>query len=287
MRNLTVTRQKSFVACLIKMKLYIEDPVAGDTKINGALCRKLGEVGNGETVSFPIDENETKVYVIADKLSKGYCNEFMTVPAGFEDVALTGKNHYNPAAGNPFRFDGNDSADVKQNRKKNAGIGWIVLIASFVVGAVIGILISTGLLFGDNDPKTFTQDGFSITLTEAFDLVEDDTFDICLESWDAAVLVTKDAFADYEGLEQYTLREFGEETIYLFDLQDTKLQSSGELLFFEYEGSDGRDVYCYLAVVFKGDDGFWTVQFGCEDNDYDEYRGLFLDWATTVDVTAD
>lgn len=53
MRNLTIKRAKSFVGCLAKMKIYIEDPAAGDTEIGGVSCRRLGELKNGEERPFP------------------------------------------------------------------------------------------------------------------------------------------------------------------------------------------------------------------------------------------
>ena len=54
MRLLTMKRAKRYVACLVKMKVFIEDPT-GDTMINGTPCRKLGELKNGEekALKFP------------------------------------------------------------------------------------------------------------------------------------------------------------------------------------------------------------------------------------------
>ena len=48
MRNLTVKRIKSAVACLVKMKVYIEDPLCGDFVINNTKCRKIGALKSGE-----------------------------------------------------------------------------------------------------------------------------------------------------------------------------------------------------------------------------------------------
>ena len=92
MRNLTIKRTKSFVGCLGKMKVYIEDPLSNEMTINNTPCRKLSVLKNGEEKTFLIDENEAKVFVIADKLSKGFCNEYYNVPAGEEDVF--GHRHY-------------------------------------------------------------------------------------------------------------------------------------------------------------------------------------------------
>ena len=91
MRKLTIKRTKSFVACLMKMKVYIEDHVAGEIFINNIPCRKIGEIKSGEEKTFEIGDQPAKVFVIADKLSKNYCNEFYEIPGGQEDIYLSGK----------------------------------------------------------------------------------------------------------------------------------------------------------------------------------------------------
>ena len=55
MRNLTIKRAKSVVACLAKVKVYIEDSFADDLEINGVRCRKLGDLKNGEEKTIPAD----------------------------------------------------------------------------------------------------------------------------------------------------------------------------------------------------------------------------------------
>ena len=120
MRNLTITRTKSFVASLGKMKVYIEDPDAGEITIQGVPCRKLGTLKNGETATFPISDLAAKVFVIADTMSRSFSNDYYPIPAGTEDVTLSGKNKYNPGAGNPFRFDGVTDPDALANRKRAA-----------------------------------------------------------------------------------------------------------------------------------------------------------------------
>lgn len=107
MRNLTIKRDKSFVACLMADKVYMEDSASSEITINNVPCRLLGTLKNVEQKTFSIPQEETKIFVIADKLSKNFCNEVYTVPAGEENVFLSGRNHFNPASGNAFRFDGN------------------------------------------------------------------------------------------------------------------------------------------------------------------------------------
>ena len=146
MRKLTIKRRKTFVACLMKLKVYIEDPSAGELTINGVACRKLGDIKNGEEKTFEIGEQAARVFVIADTLSKNYCNEFYELPERQDDISLSGKNCFNPANGNAFRFDNNTSAAALENRKRGLKKGVVVLIVSIVVGAAVGFLIAYTLL---------------------------------------------------------------------------------------------------------------------------------------------
>ena len=43
--------------------------------------------------------------------------------------------------------------------------------------------------------------------------------------------------------------------------------------------------YHYFAVLFKGEDAFWMVQFAVPEADITEYRPLFIDWAKTIEFT--
>ena len=147
MRNLTIKRTKTFVACLAKMKVYIEDHSSSEITINDVPCRKLGELKNGEEKTFEIGDEAARVFVIADSLSKNYCNDFYELPDGHEDIVLSGKNCFNLASGNAFRFDNNDSQAALANRKRGTGQGVVVMIVAIVVGAILGFVISMSLFF--------------------------------------------------------------------------------------------------------------------------------------------
>ncbi len=141
MRKLTIKRQKSFVGCLVKAKVYIEDTVAPETEINGVPCRKLGDLKSGEEKSFEITNSGAKLFVIADQMSKNFCNEFVNIPEGEEDVYFSGKNYFNPLSGNPFRFDGVTDEETLQNRKENVKKGGPILAVCIAVGFVAGFVV--------------------------------------------------------------------------------------------------------------------------------------------------
>jgi len=290
MRKLSILRTKSFVGCLAKMKIYIEDPSSDELMINGTPCRKLGVIKNGETKEFEIGDEASKVFVIADKLSKNYCNEFYALPEGSDDIYLSGKNHYNPAGGNPFLFDANNTEETKANRKKNTRRGAVILIAAVIVGIVIGLLPTIISLFegrdnGGNAEKVFTAEEMSITLTEEFQKLRSNDFVGLYESDDMLVLVSKDLRADVVSENITTAEQYGEYILSLNEMNDEIGKNSSGVLYFEYEAADVEDeslVYSYVAYLYESDDAFWMVQFAIDKADYAELFDVLDGYANTV-----
>ena len=257
MRNLTIKRNKSFVGCLAKMKVYIADP-AGNIMLNHTPCRKIGDLKNGEEKIFSIDENETTIFVIADQLSKDFCNEFCKIPAGGNDVFLSGKNCFNPANGNAFRFDGVADEEILQNRKKGTRKGMIILIAAAIIGVVAGVMTSLPLFFNNgSEPLVFSAEEMQITLTDAFTEATIDGFTACYDSKDVAVLALKESFSMSEDFEDYTLEEYGQLVLQNNGLESyAELQNHSGLTYFEYQNynPETEEEYYYFSVVYKSTD---------------------------------
>ena len=105
MRQLILKRNKSFVGCLGKDCVYLEDTDRGELTIKGSPCHKIGELKNGEEKTFSIPTTQVKVFVIVDIATKEFCVDSKVIPAGEGDVRLSGKNTFDPQKGNPFVFD--------------------------------------------------------------------------------------------------------------------------------------------------------------------------------------
>ena len=146
MRKLTIKRKSTFVGCAGKLKVYITDPAETELTICGEGCRKLGEIKNGRTESFEIDDREGRVFVIFDKASRDWCNDSRPIPAGCEDVEFSGKCRLNPVRGNAFLFDGKPDEIAKKNKKVGGRKGCLTSILAIIVGLVIGVAISIMLL---------------------------------------------------------------------------------------------------------------------------------------------
>lgn len=290
MRNLTVKRNKSFVGCLAKARIYIEDAAANDLTINGLACRYLDDLKNGEEKTFPVSENAARIFVIADKLSKNYCNEFYDLPAGEEDISLSGQNRFNLAAGNAFRFDGVTDEGVLKNRKKGSRKGILVLAVAFIVGMVLGLLPHLDLFNAPSKPKTFSAEGMQITLTDDFSEYPMDGFTMCYDSRDMAVLTLKEEFSLLEGSENYTLAEYSDIVMhYSVSSPTSELQIGESFNYFTYDflNTEENVTYSYLITMFKAPDAFWLIQFATPQENMEEYLPTFLEWAKTVTFAAE
>ncbi len=283
MRTLTIKRNKAFTGWGAKDKVYIEDYVNNDIIINGVPCRKIGVLKNGEEKTFDIDPVETKVYVISDKLSRNMCNDFYKIPAGEENVTLSGEHKYNPFNGNAFRFDGVTDEEVLANRKKTSRKASVFYAVIFLLVFVVSFTV-TFLLETDVAPEVFTYGNMSITLTNEFSERNVDGFSACYESYSSIILINKDDKEFFEDFDSYTLEEYGNDIIENSEY-DVELQKENGLTYFEYVYNDEEsgDVYSYFVPVYKTDDAFWLFQFSSFEEDYETYREQFVEWAMTVE----
>lgn len=294
MRNVVITREKSSVACLAKMKVYIEDPISGDVSIKmrvrddatgqpvtkQVMCRQLGVLKNGEQATFPIGLGAAKIVVIADKMSRNYCNEYYQIPAGEEDVVLSGKNKYHPFLGNPFRFNGVADDMVLQNRKRNTKIGILVLCLSLVIGVAIGL---ASVFIEDASPKTFSDEGITMTLTGEFEQLDFEEYTVCYGSSDVAVFVIRDDFELMPGGSALSLNQYAHLVMNSTGVS-SEVKTSGDLTYFGYEGSDdgSGEVFYYYTFAYKSSNAYWVVQYAMDKNQAEDYREQVFAWAESV-----
>lgn len=283
MRNLTIKRNKSFVASLAKVHVFIEDELNGTTKIDGVNCTKLGTLKNGEEKTFEISEASAKVYVISDMLAKGWSNDFYELPYGTDDVKLTGENRYNPGNGNAFLFDGNTSEAAEANRKKSNKKGVVILIAAVIVGFVIGLMNSGAF---DNSLKGRAEDfevnDMTITLNENFESLKSDSYDGYISSDKVLVMALEDSFNYIPDFIGYSAKEYCELLIELYaGIECSEIKEEDGLVYFEYEMTNG-ETYHYFSFIYKENDAFWLVEFATFADEAEECRPYIMDWAKSV-----
>lgn len=285
MRKLTIKRKKSFVASLAKLKVYIEDP-AGELDITGIKCRLLGTLANGEEKSFYIEENAAKVFVIADKMSRDYCYDCRNLPEGNEDIYLTGKNAFNPATGNAFRFEGGTDEEVAKRHKESKKGGLIVLITAIVIGLTAAWIIGSGVTYSKKKatPKDFSYEEMTITLTALFKEEEVEGRTV-FTSNDVAVFVLRENFVAGDiDLSGYTVRGYAElareNNPVMADATYEETDGVPNMVY-TYAGDDGK-TYVYFTTFYKSSDAFWIVQYFVNESGYESRKPKFIEWAKTV-----
>ena len=287
MRKLSIKREKSFVGCAAKMQVYISDfqsnelemPLhtvdteTGEKKVEKISCRKLGEIKNGEEATFEIGNDAAMIFVIADKASKDFCNDCYPIKAGDEDISLSGKNKFNPMAGNAFRFNDND-VNMTANRKKSTGKGVFVIIAAAIVGILVGYfgmaLVMSGL---ESREKVFTAGPMSITLNEGFETQHDIGYYAVYGSKNVAVFVSTD-----EGMEDSANAHLTEAD-YAKLMTNSPVITNGDLTYYVYESGES---FTHYAYVYKNGNSFWMIDFIVETKSAKKYSDDILKWAGSV-----
>ena len=264
MRNLTITRRKSLVGCAMKDQVYIRDELAYDIFIDGVPCRKIGNIKNGESKTFQIEEEEQQVFLIADKVSKDYCNATVTIPEGQEDIALSGIHKFYFGS-NPFRFDCVQlSEEQLAKQKKNNRKGAVIMIAASIIGLAIGLLLSRGLFGAEKASPTEVEGFFSFYRSKSamvFTVREEETL-----------------FGDI------TLEEYGDLVLKANGRTGIKMNQDEGFIWFEYTDTPEEQEIYYLVVCCRSEDAFWIVNFATPATNRDQYKETFLSWAKSIKV---
>ena len=281
MRNLTIKRTKSFVGCAMKLKAYLEDD-RGDTTIDGTLCRLLGTLKNGEEKTFPIDERAARVYVIVDQVSKSFCRDCFAIPEGQDDVVLSGRNRFDLSTGNAFRFDNNEGAMSGESRRRGSRIGLFVLIFSLLVGGAVGWYFGRALTAPKE--KSFTAEGMTIVLTDAFKEADYENYTASYVSNDAAVLVTKDPFTLFDAGGDLTLGEYRSALIQASGVDPVERTVIEGIPAIRYERTNPETgvVYRYTGFFYKSDDAYWLIQFATVAGKSKVDDAQIAQWAKSV-----
>jgi len=154
---------------------------------------------------------------------------------------------------------------------------------------IIALLLLTFLIVsvgacGDSNTQTFTQDEFSITLSQDYGLVPHISYFVSYETADKkAVLVTKNKkniVEEVAGKTDISLMEYANLVIET-NRKGENLQKKDGMIYYTYTDNAG---YIYLATVHESSEAFWLVQFVCETEEYDDMKDTFFGYAKSVSI---
>jgi len=181
--------------------------------------------------------------------------------------------------------------DVSENqtgKKKKTGVlsAILMIVAVLIVGG--GLIVGVGTyLYNDLfvvEPETFSISNMTITLTNEFEQVEDIDATSCYASDEVTVYTYKDSFIHYDYLEKYTIKQYGDELISYYEMDNPVFMNKDGLDYIEYSYEDivSKEDCNAIIYIFKTNDAFWTVEFCVYEDDYKELKSQIIQWAKSV-----
>ena len=138
---------------------------------------------------------------------------------------------------------------------------------------------------GQEKTALFASSGMEIVLPATFAEQNVEGYTVCYGSPAATVFALREAFSLAEGLEDMSVRDYAH-LVYLANAVKSPSEITWEeglpLMEYTYHVESAGKDYVYLCAMYKAEDAFWTVQFVCTEEDYEEYRPQFITWAKSV-----
>ncbi|MBQ1820539.1 MAG: hypothetical protein II117_02935 [Clostridia bacterium] len=288
MRTITVERQKKFTGAAVKFNVYVEDHEQFDTMIGDVPCRMAGILKNGGSVSFQIDDRETRVFVTQTSLSPNV--ETIRIPVGQSDLTLTGKLA-GMGSGVAFWFDNNDSEEVQERRKtavkkgKKQLILSILLTAALIVGGVVARLAIKDSVScaGKSSNQEFTVQEMTIKLNKTFSKESQVGYAAVFRSSDAIVFVTRESKSNLnDGVTLDDIAEYVMEQSEVDDMSGLKHENGMPYVEYTMKDDNSGETLKGYVTFYESDKAFWYLEFMTLQKDYKKMLPSFERWAKSV-----
>jgi hypothetical protein len=153
----------------------------------------------------------------------------------------------------------------------------IGLIGGYIIGSAIGASLAGNGSSGTT--KDFKASDMTITLTDDFYTESYQGYELVCESQKVVLFALCEKFSLYPVMKDWTVDNYTNIVKQNAGAKDT--QYADGLTYFEYNALNGGD-YHYFAFVYKTDDAFWLVQFGCRKSVAEDCREYAIEWAKSV-----
>lgn len=152
------------------------------------------------------------------------------------------------------------------------------------VGLLLLFLIACTLCGCSGNPKNFTVDTMTITLTDHFKQSKMSGFDAYFVSDDVTFSVkTENASTlEYQGYEISGLRDYAKEICALNNIATDKLIQRNNYYYFSNSQTVSGARYTYLHCMLQEGQNYWICEFVCKARDYNELESTMLKWADSI-----
>lgn len=150
---------------------------------------------------------------------------------------------------------------------------------------ILTLAVVLGTLSGCADnPKSFTQQELTITLTDAFKLEKRDGFDVYLSSENVVFSAVQETSQELElaGYEISSLNDYCQEILALNNTQKDQLISRNNYYYFTNSKTVDGAKYTYVHCMFTFADSYWICEFVCKSKHYNRLEDKILSWADSI-----
>lgn len=152
---------------------------------------------------------------------------------------------------------------------------------------VLPLLLSFILLFAcgcASEPKNFSEQDLTITLTKGFESSQHHGFDIYIESDDVIFSAVResDESLEYAGYEIASLNDYSAEIAELNGTSQSSLNKRGGYYYFTTTEQTSDANYTYVHCMFAGKGAYWVCEFVCKTKNYKRLEDTIFKWADSI-----
>lgn len=172
----------------------------------------------------------------------------------------------------------------------------IVKRMAAVLISIILVLSITGC--SSNDPKDFTVEEMTITLTESFTQGEIETQTAYFTDQEYIVTVLREDFTEFKLMGMPTDMDVATYASIVLDeneieadieIYESEVEDYSYVVGFTYDRVIEENTVTYFAAVYRSDAAYWFIQFASPiDNSvgFEEAKPQFIEWAKSVRFNA-
>ena len=152
---------------------------------------------------------------------------------------------------------------------------------------VIALLLFTGCGSSTGKEKVFDEGDFKITLNTNFEKSSLSSVTYYYENNKEAIGASV-LLETYESLKVIDISKDTDLDTYagfiIKQVPTATMKKEGKFNYFTYSKTIAGSSYFYMAAMFKGEKGFYLMNFWCNDKDKDTNLNKFITWEKTVEV---
>ena len=137
-----------------------------------------------------------------------------------------------------------------------------------------------------SNPKNFTVNDITITLTSDFEKGKLEEFDVYITSDDVSFTANEESEEQlqYAGYEIANLKDYSSEIAILNGASPSSLTQRDDYYYFSSTKTISGAKYTYVHCLFEGNNSYWMCEFACKTKDYDHYKDDIFEWADSITI---